>query len=141
MTTDKKTNYWGYIDKTMKIIAFLGALGAIIAVFVAYGSWQEREANYKKNQKEVTFDNSKDKHKTQEHINSDYTPIKSYQKQQKLDSIYTFALEVFESNKEDKDDAIKSRAKRDSIIVETRKSQAKTDSVVIKILEKLNNIE
>lgn len=104
---------------------------------------------------EVQFDNSGQKHKVIQHTNEVPNAVDNYKglleniKQAKrLDSVYTFALEVFENNSENAEHAIKSRAKRDSInqmlMLNTLRQQAiqeEQTQTIKQILIKLDSIK
>ena len=115
------------------LLAFFGALGGVFAVFIAYGRWSESEKNYKENQKLVQFDNPEDKALSDQHMNSPYTPVKGFQSMQRVDSIYTFALDQFKERK-DQDSAKKVKQK----LVE--RSRAVRDSQNLRTLQQINEI-
>lgn len=123
-------------------------LGGIL--FVAwYGS------EYMTQLKETTFDNSRQKIKVIDHTNEVPNAVDNYKgmleniKQAKrLDSVYKFALDVFEDNSKNSEHAIKSRAKRDSInqmlMLNTLRQQAVQEEqtqTIKKILKKLDSIK
>ena len=137
-------SYWSIIKKVMMILAFVAGLGTVAGLFIAYGQWKQSEIDYKENQKLVTFTTPKDKVISDEHMNSDYTPVKSFQGMQRMDSIYTFALEQFQEKQhndsinhalEHYNDSIKKLKDK-----KVERSRAGRDSINILILEQLQKL-
>lgn len=123
-------------------------LGGIL--FVAwYGS------EYMTQLKETTFDDSRQKIKVVDHTNEVPNAVDNYKQQQeiikksaKLDSVYNFALDVFENNSKNSEHAIKSRSKRDSInqmlMLNTLRQQViqeEQTQTIKKILIKLDSMD
>ncbi len=119
-------------------------LGAIVAGGFLGGKFLQKDEDYKENVKTVQFDDASQKAKTIEHINSDYTPVKQYQNQQRLDSIYVFAMEQFQEKQyndsiihaeEHYKDSIKKLKEK-----KVEKSRAGRDSVNVLILQQLRKL-
>lgn len=105
--------------------------------------------------KEVQFDDSEQKHKVIQHTEEVPNAVDNYkgmleniQQAKRLDSVYKFALDVFEDNSQNSEHAIKSRSKRDSInqmlMLNTLRQQAiqeEQTQAIKKILRKLDSIK
>ena len=126
MTTEKKDNMKNWVSTWLTPSLILGSL--------LYGSWFV--SGYMSDSKQRMFESVEQRIKTKTLVD---TPYSEYQNLKKRDSLLSQQKELFvifdtinkmyESDIEDKEDRIKSRAQRDSILIETSIAQIKSDSV------------
>jgi len=126
MTTEKKDNMKNWVSTWLTPSLILGSL--------LYGSWFV--SGYMSESKQRMFESVEQRIKTKTLVD---TPYSEYQNLKKRDSLLSQQKELFvifdtinkmyESDIEDKEDRIKSRAQRDSILIETSIAQIKSDSV------------
>lgn len=145
MTTKKQKTFGDHLRDWLTPTMLFGAIVA--------GTWFA--SDFVSKSSEVQFDDSKQKLKVIEHTEEVPNAVDNYKQQQeiikksaKLDTVYNFALEVFENNTKNSEDAIRSRAARDSInqlmLLNTLRQQAiqqeQTEQIKI-ILRKLDSIK
>jgi len=136
----KSLTVWDYFSRGLVLVSVVGVIWGAFEVSIGFGEWKESEKNKEIQLEKRIFDNESDKTKSDEHMNSDYTPVKSYQKQLKLDSVYGFALEQFKAgNIRDSLNKIKdvakdsSRLKRSKDIEEMKGTQKQMLEIFKKI--------
>ncbi len=81
---DKKTpkEKESYVKKIVKWIGIatliITAGGGVILFLINYGKQQQAEIEYKKDQKDVTFEDKTQRDKAIDYVNADYTPLSVY---------------------------------------------------------------
>ena len=117
MATAKKT----FADHVKAYLTPSLLIGAIVGGALFWGRFET-------NMKEVTFDDSRQKIEVVDHTNSVPNEVENYKLAQqlilsvnKVDSVHKMQEVFTETTKKNSDDAIKSRAKRDSIGIEDSK--------------------
>lgn len=80
----KELTIWDWMARSMAVSAFIGIIWAGFQIPIAYGEWKQREVTKVEALKEVTFDNSKQKHDVIEHSEIEFSPVKVFQRADSL---------------------------------------------------------
>lgn len=104
-------------------------------------------ATFKAETSQKQFNSIEEKVKTLDHVNSAPNEVDNYKAYQRLDSISKAVEQTQKDNQENKNDAIKSRAKRDSLInknavtiFQMKEQQLEQTRITKEILSKLDSI-
>lgn len=121
------------INKYLPLLSFVGVVGSIVAGVYFFGGFMK--------QMETGIFTPEEKVQTLNHVESAPNEVDNYIAYQRLDSISKIAEQMQLDNKENKEDAMRSRAVRDSIFTLqsiTIYQNKETNELILKKLDSMN---